>query len=56
MPFTAHLEWIAWCHLIRNHRGFFFTLLYITLHSLDPKLVKETVGYEIYHVNTKTYV
>jgi hypothetical protein len=30
-------------------------LHYITLHSLDPKLVKMTVGCGTSHTNTKTY-
>jgi hypothetical protein len=31
-------------------------LHYIALHSMDPKLVKMTVGCGIYNINTKTYV
>jgi uncharacterized membrane protein len=31
-------------------------LHYITLHSLDQKLVKMAVGCFICHINTKTYV
>jgi hypothetical protein len=31
-------------------------LHYIALHSLDPNLVKMTVGSGICYINTKTYV
>jgi hypothetical protein len=31
-------------------------LHYITLHSLDPKLVKMTVGCGTSHTNTKTHI
>jgi hypothetical protein len=32
------------------------TLRYITLHSLDPKLVKMTAGCGTSHTNTKTHI
>jgi hypothetical protein len=32
------------------------SLHYIALHSLDPELVKITLGCEIWHINTKKYV
>jgi hypothetical protein len=34
----------------------YFTIQYITFHSLDPELVKMIVGCGIYHINTKTCV
>ena len=36
-----------------KQQSVFITLQYIALHSMDPKLVKMTVGCGICHINTK---
>jgi hypothetical protein len=57
--------WICWMAVYKNRDGevtlyiTHFTvnclsLCYITMYSLDPKLVKMAVGCGICHINTKT--